>query len=122
MQESGDISTTRLVLEETATSPLGGCIGLSDRFIAGFYWLHALGMVGEAGFQQVNRQDLVGYSFTARPSQYALVGQPGWVNGAGLLQPHPDYFTVRMPRVDSLVFVPCGISHCHLGDPSFCCL
>lgn len=54
-----------------------------------------MGMVGEAGFQQVNRQDFAGWSFTGKPSQYALVGQPGWVNGAGLLQPHPDYFTVR---------------------------
>jgi hypothetical protein len=44
------------VLEETATSPLGGCIGFSDRFIAGFYFLHALGMVGEAGWHQINRQ------------------------------------------------------------------
>jgi len=93
----GNASATRLVLEETASSSMGGCVGFSDRFISGFYWLNLLGTVGEAGFQQVNRQDLAGLSFTDGGSQYTLFGPPGWTNGsAGLVSadsPHPDYWT-----------------------------
>ena len=77
-----DAAAPRLVLEETATSALGGCANLSDRFVAGFYLLNALLEPLEAGYQQVNYQDLVGWSFTARPSQYALLGNPGWVGAA----------------------------------------
>jgi heparanase 1 len=95
----GDPATTRMVLEETASNSLGGCVGYSDRFISGFYFVNLLGLVGEAGWSQVNRQDLAGMSFTAAGSQYTLFGPPGWTNGSGLVSatsPHPDYFTALL--------------------------
>ena len=95
---NGDLGTTRMVLEETASNSLGGCIGFSDRFISGFYWVNILGIVAEAGWQQINRQDLAGQSFTAAGSQYTLFGPPGWTNGSGLVPPHPDYFTSLLWR------------------------
>ena len=95
---NGDLESIRLVLEETASNSLGGCIGYSDRFISGFYWMNILGIVGEAGWQQINRQDLCGQSFTAAGSQYTLFGPPGWTNGSGLVPPHPDYFTSLLWR------------------------
>ena len=78
----GSTTATRMVLEETASNSLGGCIGYSDRFIsgmaaachcdakqpqqpqqpltrlnsccsAGFYFTNLLGVVGESGWQQV---------------------------------------------------------------------
>ena len=49
-----------IVLGETATSAHGGCDGLSNAFVAGFTFIYELGIVGEAGFSQLNRQDLVG--------------------------------------------------------------
>lgn len=76
-----------------ARSLQGGCVGYSNRFISGFYWVNILGVVAEAGWQQLNRQDLAGMSFTSSGSQYALVGPPGWVSGGGLVPPSPDYFT-----------------------------
>ena len=96
VQQFGDPTATRMVLEETASNSLGGCVGFSDRFISGFYWLNILGLVAESGFQQINRQDLAGMSFTASGSQYTLFGPPGWINGSGLVDgksPHPDYYT-----------------------------
>ena len=48
----------------------------------------------ELGFQQVNYQNLNGYSFTVRKSQYAMVGEPGFV-GDGILLPasvKPTYY------------------------------
>ena len=101
VQQFGDPSATRMVLEETASNSLGGCVGFSDRFISGFYWLNILGLVAESNFQQINRQDLVGMSFTASGSQYTLFGPPGWVNGSGLVDgtsPHPDYYTSLLFR------------------------
>jgi len=97
----GNGSVSRLVLEETASNSMGGCVGYSDRFISGFYWINLLGVVAQAGWQQVNRQDLAGLSFTNGGSQYTLFGPPGWTNGsAGLvspgLSPHPDYFTTLL--------------------------
>lgn len=97
---------SRAQIQPALTALLRSVPSCSDRFVAGFYWLHAMGMVAEAGFQQVNRQDFAGWSFTGRPSQYALVGQPGWVSGAGLLQPHPDYFTVSRRKSAPLVPPP----------------
>jgi hypothetical protein len=79
-----------LILEETATQAGGGCANLSNRYISGFYFLHAIATTGEVGFMRYHRQDVVGWSFTNRPSQYALLGQPGWVSGP--LTPNPDYF------------------------------
>ena len=95
VQQFGDPAATRMVLEETASNSLGGCVGFSDRFISGFYWLNILGLVAESGFQQINRQDLAGMSFTASGSQYTLFGPPGWINGSLVdgKSPHPDYYT-----------------------------
>ena len=91
----GDPASTRLVLEEVASHSLGGCAGWSDRFASAFWWVHALALVGEAGWHQVNRQDIAGLSFTNKHSQYQLLGQPGWLGGAGLVgedSPNPDYW------------------------------
>jgi len=60
-----------------------------------FWWTHALALVAEAGWQQVNRQDVAGLSFTNKHSQYQLLGQPGWLGGEGLVSadsPNPDYW------------------------------
>ena len=56
-----DVASPRMVLEETATSALGGCANYSDRFISGFFVVNALTEPFEAGYQQVNYQDLVGW-------------------------------------------------------------
>ena len=96
VEQYGDVNSTRMVLEETASNSLGGCVGYSDRYISGFYYMNILGVVGEAGWQQINRQDLTGMSFTAAGSQYTLFGPPGWTNGSGLVSdtsPHADYYT-----------------------------
>ena len=79
-----------LVLGETATTALGGCDGLSNRFVAGFTFMFTLAAAATARVAQVNRQDLVGWSSATTPSAYALLGAPGWARGA--LAPHPDYF------------------------------
>ena len=55
-QVHGAPATTRLVLEETASADDGGCVGFSDRFISGFSFLHTVGIVGEAGWQQAPPQ------------------------------------------------------------------
>lgn len=68
----------------------GGCEGLSDRFVSGFWWIHTLGLVwyfnfpfslftlvykaAEAGTSRVHRQDVAGYSFNNRVSHYMLAG------------------------------------------------
>jgi len=99
----GAPAATRLVLEEVASISLGGCIGFSDRFASSFSYLVAMGTTAQHGFRQLNRQDLAGLSFTNKPSQYALLGQPGWVSGAGLISddsPNPDYWlSVLWPRL-----------------------
>jgi hypothetical protein len=89
-----------LVLEETGGSYGGGCPNITNRFISGFWYLHALGVTAESGFDRVHRQDVVGWSFTgcgANPgtcgSSYSLAGPAGWVNDTAALTPHPDYFT-----------------------------
>ena len=79
-----------LVLGETATTALGGCNGLSNRFVAGFTFLATLGSAAESRVSQVNRQDLVGWSSQSTPSSYALLGPPGWSSGP--LAPHPDFW------------------------------
>ena len=93
-----DPTAPRMVLEETATSALGGCANYSDRFISGFFTLNALTTPFERGYQQVNLQDLNGWSFTARPSQYALVGQPGWTGGGDATEVSPSYFAIVLLR------------------------
>jgi len=84
-----------LILEECATQAGGGCEGLSDRFVSGFWWIHTLGMAAEAGIIRVHRQDVAGFSFNHRGSHYMLAGTSGWINEtvSGPLTPHPDWFT-----------------------------
>ena len=84
-----------LYLEEMAAEAGGGCEGLSNRYVSGFFYVHALGMAAERGIQLVTRQDLVGWSFTSGVSHYTLAGPAGWSNSRanGLPTPHPDYFT-----------------------------
>ena len=86
-------SSALLVLEEIGGAYGGGCEGLSDRFISGFWYLHALGVTAESGWHRLHRQDLAGWSGTGGQSHYQLLGNPGWVSNETLLTPHPDYFT-----------------------------
>ncbi len=69
-----------IILGETASTAEGGCNGLSNRFIAGFIFLYELGSVGESHIVQMNRQDLIGFSDESSPSNYAVLGSPGWIN------------------------------------------
>jgi membrane-associated protein len=48
-----------------------------------------------AGVAQMNRQDLAGFSSETEPSNYGLLGPPGWFSGP-LGQPHPDYFSLLL--------------------------
>jgi len=82
-----------LFLGETATSAHGGCNGLSNTYVSGFTFILELGTLGELGVAQINRQDIAGFSSATGPSNYALLGPPGW-HGAGVPigQPHPDYW------------------------------
>ena len=91
---------SNLVLSETATTGDGGCKHLSNRFLAGFYFVDILGVLGDMGVHQVYRQDLVGFSGINGGSSYALTGVPGWFNHNtnGKLLPNPDYFTARLYR------------------------
>ena len=86
-----------LLLGETATSAHGGCDGLSNRYVAGFTFMLQLGLLGELGVAQVNRQDIAGWSSTSGPSNYALLGPPGWAGaGVPLGQPHPDFWVALL--------------------------
>jgi len=67
-------------------------VNMSDRFIDGFYWLTVMGMPAENGVDQINRQDVAGWSFPGLASNYMLAGPPGWTNGSALLRPHPDWY------------------------------
>ena len=64
-------------LEEMATQAGGGCDGLSNRFVSGFWFLHSLAQAGEFNVARVTRQDLAGWSFTSGVSHYPLTGSPG---------------------------------------------
>ena len=74
-----------------------GCANITDRFAGGFVHLHTIALGAAHHFDRIHRQDLVGWSFVTRASNYQLMGPPGWVNstttGGGPLTPHPDYFT-----------------------------
>jgi len=85
-----------LSLEESACHPLGGHDGVCNRFVDGYYWIHALTAAAERGCHIIHRQDVVGYSFVGSTSGYTLAGPPGWVNSSlnGQLDPHPDWFTL----------------------------
>jgi hypothetical protein len=85
-----------MILGETATSAHGGCNKLSNVFVSGFTFIYELGSVGESpNFVQMNRQDLAGFSSQSEPSNYGLLGPPGWKNG-DIGSPHPDYFTALL--------------------------
>jgi len=84
-----------LIVGETATSAHGGCDGLSNRFVAGFTLWFALGTYAELGVAQINRQDLAGFTSETEPSNYGLLGPPGWSSGP-LGQPHPDFFSLLL--------------------------
>lgn len=92
-RETSMAPSTGLLVEETASAPIGGCVNASDRFIDGFYWLTVAGLAGEYNVTQINRQDIAGWSFLGMPSHYALAGPPGWTNGSAALVPHADYYT-----------------------------
>ena len=87
-------STIPIILGETATTAEGGCDGLSNRFVAGFAFMYELGATAEMNIIQLNRQDIAGYSSISVPSNYALIGKPGWTSTgtSGFPTPHPDYF------------------------------
>ena len=87
-------------LEEMATQAGGGCEGLSNRFVSGFWFVHALGLAAEMGVSRVTRQDLAGWSFTSGVSHYTLAGPPGWESSArdGVPLPHPDWFVAVLWR------------------------
>jgi len=65
-------------LEETGNAQCGGEPGLSDRFIAGFWWLDTLGLLARAGQEVVTRQNLSG-------ADYSLINEAN-------LDPNPDYW------------------------------
>ena len=81
-----------LVLSETATTADAGCPGKSNRFVAGFYFVDALGAYAEHGVAQVYRQDLVGFSGINEGSSYALLGPPGWHSASASTYPAPRLF------------------------------
>jgi hypothetical protein len=41
--------STKLILSESATTGDGGCVNMSNTFVAGFYWVHELGLVSRLG-------------------------------------------------------------------------
>jgi len=71
-------------LEETGNAQCGGEPGLSDRFIAGFWWLDQLGQASRRGYPVVIRQNLSG-------ADYALLED-------ATLTPNPDYWNSLLWR------------------------
>jgi heparanase 1 len=71
-------------LDETGNAQCGGEPDLSDRFLAGFWWLDQLGQAARSGQQVVARQNLSG-------ADYALLHEPE-------LRPNPDYWTTLLWR------------------------
>jgi heparanase 1 len=65
-------------LGETGNAQCGGEPGVSDRFVAGLWWLDQLGLMARAGERVVVRQTLSG-------SEYGLIDD-------GTLRPNPDYY------------------------------
>ena len=88
----------RLVISETATAADGGCVGLNNRFIAGFYFIQILGKLGDMGVHQIYRQNLIGFGGIEFGSHYTLLNPPGWYssNVSGGIRPNPDYFTAAL--------------------------
>lgn len=65
-------------LGETGNAQCGGQVGVSDRFVAGFWWLDQLGRMARRGQRVVVRQTLSG-------ADYQLIDET-------TLEPKPDYF------------------------------
>jgi heparanase 1 len=65
-------------LEETGNAQCGGEPGLSDRFVAGFWWLDLLGCLAQSGQKVIIRQNLSG-------ADYGLIND-------NTLEPNPDYW------------------------------
>lgn len=65
-------------LGETGNAQCGGAPGLSDRYLAGLWWLDQLGLMARCGQQVVVRQTLTG-------SDYGLLDEE-------TLAPRPDYW------------------------------
>ena len=42
--------SARLILSESATTGDGGCVNMSNTFIAGFYWVAELAIVSQLGY------------------------------------------------------------------------
>ncbi|CAE7713093.1 HPSE, partial [Symbiodinium microadriaticum] len=51
--------TISMILGETATAGSGGCAELSNRFVAGFWWIFTLGELGVLRYDKVFRQNFV---------------------------------------------------------------
>jgi len=66
-------------LEETSNAQCGGEPGLSDRFIATFWWLDTLGCLARTGQKVIIRQNLSG-------ADYSLIDDT-------TLEPNPDYWS-----------------------------
>jgi heparanase 1 len=69
---------TPVWLGETGHAQCGGEVGLSDRFVTGFWWLDQLGLMARRGQPVVVRQALTG-------GRYHLIDNAS-------LEPRPDYF------------------------------
>ena len=65
-------------LGETGNAQCGGAPGISDRFVAGFWWLDQLGLMATKGHPVVVRQTLAG-------SDYGMINDE-------TLNPNPDYW------------------------------
>lgn len=86
----------KLIVEECATQAGGGCANLSSSFVSSFWYMRTLQLASFYGLDGVQRQDIVGWSFDSKPSQYSLAGVPGWTSrnasGGSVPTPHPDYY------------------------------
>ena len=75
---NNDAPQAEIWLEETGNAQCGGETGLSDRFVAGFWWLDLLGRLARSGQKVIMRQNLSG-------ADYSLVNDAA-------LEPNPDYW------------------------------
>jgi heparanase 1 len=73
-----DAPQAEIWLEETGNAQCGGEPGLSDRFVAGFWWLDLLGCLARSGQKVIMRQNLSG-------ADYSLINEVS-------LDPNPDYW------------------------------
>jgi len=88
----------RLVLSETASTPAGGCPGLSNTFASGFWFVNQLGIVAGEGFWQLYRQNVIGDDYSLAGDKSWAGGPPdhAWPNRTKPLVPNPDFFTALL--------------------------